>query len=85
MFATAASAMLREIGFRTRFVTGFYVDPQKSDRLTGQTPITAQDAHAWLEVDVGMDTWIPLEPTPGSFSRLIESRWPIDCVRMRQR
>ncbi|MDX1928899.1 MAG: transglutaminase-like domain-containing protein [Pirellulaceae bacterium] len=65
MFATAAAVMLREIGFRTRFVTGFYVDPQQRDRLTGQTPITTQDAHAWLEVDVGMDTWIPLEPTPG--------------------
>lgn len=65
MFATAAAVMLREIGFRTRFVTGFYVDPKQRDRLTGQTPITTQDAHAWLEVDVGMDTWIPLEPTPG--------------------
>ena len=29
MFATAAAVMLREIGFRTRFVTGFYVDPQQ--------------------------------------------------------
>jgi protein-glutamine gamma-glutamyltransferase len=65
LFATAASVVLREIGFRTRFVTGFYVDPKKYDRSTGQTPITPQDAHAWLEVDVGMDTWIPLEPTPG--------------------
>ena len=65
LFATAASVMLREIGFRTRLVTGFYVDPNKHDRLAGQTPITPQDAHAWLEVDVGMDTWIPLEPTPG--------------------
>jgi len=65
MFATAAAVMLREVGFRTRFVTGFYVDPKNQDRLTGQTPITAQDTHAWLEVDVGMGTWIPLEPTPG--------------------
>ncbi|MDX1928331.1 MAG: transglutaminase-like domain-containing protein [Pirellulaceae bacterium] len=65
LFATAASVMLREFGFRTRFVTGFYVDPKKYDRIAGQTPITPQDAHAWLEVDVGMDTWIPLEPTPG--------------------
>jgi protein-glutamine gamma-glutamyltransferase len=65
MFATAAAVMLREIGFRTRFVTGFYVNPKQHDSLAGQTPITAQDAHAWLEVDVGMETWIPLEPTPG--------------------
>ncbi len=65
MFATAAAVILREIGFGARMVTGFYVDPKQTDRLNGQTPITADNAHAWVEVDVGMDTWIPLEPTPG--------------------
>ena len=75
MFATAAAVMLREIGFRTRFVTGFYVDPSKQDRLTGQTALTASDAHAWLEVDVGMDTWIPLEPTPGYLAPTYRVSW----------
>ena len=75
MFATAAAVMLRELGFPTRFVTGFYVDPKNYDRFTSQTPITTHDAHAWLEIDVGMDTWVPLEPTPSFRQPTYRTTW----------
>ncbi len=75
MFATAAAVMLRELGFPTRLVTGFYVDPNSYDRMAGQTPITAADAHAWLEVNIGADTWIPLEPTPGYRTPTYRTTW----------
>lgn len=65
MFATAAAVMLEEIGYPTRFVTGFYANPDRFDLLKGQTAIMAKDVHAWLEVDVGSQHWVTLEPTPG--------------------
>jgi hypothetical protein len=82
MFATAASVMLREIGFGTRLVSGFYIDPHNLNRLTGQIAITPADAHAWVEVDVGMDIWIPIEPTPGFLPPVYRVSW---WYRVKQR
>jgi transglutaminase-like putative cysteine protease len=65
MFATTAALMLKHLGYRTRLVTGFYVNP--TNRLPGSSEfaILPQDAHVWLEINVGHGYWIPLEPTPG--------------------
>lgn len=76
MFATAAAIMLRELGFETRFATGFYVDPERSQLVSGETPILAEDVHAWAEVRVSSAGWIPLEPTPGyALPRYRQSLW----------
>lgn len=65
LFATAAVVMLRSLDYPARLVGGFYVRPEKRDQRTGQTPVHAQDAHFWIEVQSPSGGWRPLEPTPG--------------------
>lgn len=65
LFATAAAVMLDELGYASRFVTGFYASPDRFEPIKAQTAILPSDVHAWLEVEVGLGYWIPIEPTPG--------------------
>jgi len=65
LFATAAALMLDHLGYRTRFVAGFYANPKNYVAREGEIAILPSDAHAWLEIDVGHGYWIPLEPSPG--------------------
>lgn len=65
MFATAASVMLRSLGYDTRLVLGFYVDPKNCESASGEFKIFKEDSHVWLEVRVADDIWVPVEPTPG--------------------
>lgn len=65
MFATAAALMLDELGYQTRFVAGFYANPQHYIARDGEFSILPRDAHAWLEIHIGHGYWIPLEPSPG--------------------
>jgi protein-glutamine gamma-glutamyltransferase len=45
-------------------VTGFYANSRNYITADREIGILPQDAHVWLEVNVGR-YWIPLEPTPG--------------------
>jgi len=65
LFATTAAIMLRSQGYPTRFVTGFYADPQNYDRAGGQTIVLPEDVHVWVEVGVSGSNWVAVEPTPG--------------------
>ena len=65
MFATSAAVMLRKLGYPTRLATGFYVRPDRYDRLARQTPVLGEDVHVWAEVCIDGKHWIPIEPTPG--------------------
>ncbi|WP_166825863.1 transglutaminase-like domain-containing protein [Thalassoroseus pseudoceratinae] len=64
-FATAATMMIRSLGFPARVVSGFYVRPDKYDSRSRHTPVHAEDAHFWVEVYHSDGVWVPLEPTPG--------------------
>ena len=64
-FATAATLMLRSLGFSTRLVSGFYADPKRHDPRKQQTAVHSSDVHFWCEVYVGAETWVTLDPTPG--------------------
>jgi protein-glutamine gamma-glutamyltransferase len=63
LFASTAAVLLRSLGWPTRLVSGFYASPEAYDRSAGQTIVTSDDLHTWLEVWVDGD-WVPLEPTP---------------------
>ncbi len=65
LFATSAVVLLRELGYPARVATGFYVRPERYQRLARQTPVLADDVHFWAEVCLDGHTWITLEPTPG--------------------
>ena len=64
-FATAATMMLRSLGYSTRLVSGFYANPERFDVAKGHTAVHSSDTHFWCEVFVGAGTWVTLEPTPG--------------------
>lgn len=65
LFATTAAVLLRELGYETRLVTGFYARRDRYDHRSGQTSVLANDGHVWVEVHAGGGTWVALEPTPG--------------------
>ncbi len=65
MFATSAVLMVRSLGYSCRYVSGFYADPDDYDLRSRHTPIRSDDVHVWAEVNIGADTWITIEPTPG--------------------
>jgi len=83
LFATAAAMLLRELGYPTRLVTGFYARQDRFDRRAGQTKVLADDVHVWAEVYVGGNTWVAIEPTPGyepPAENLTFRQWAIACV-----
>jgi hypothetical protein len=66
LFASAAVMLLRSLGYSTRLVSGFYASPDRYDSKTGHTPVPAQDAHFWAEVQLPSSAgWVAIEPTPG--------------------
>ncbi|RCS54460.1 transglutaminase domain-containing protein [Bremerella cremea] len=65
LFATATSLLLRELGYSSRVVSGFYADPQNFDVGTWQTPVFKDNVHFWVEVSWDGKVWHPVEPTPG--------------------
>ena len=60
-FASAATLILRRLGFPCRFVTGFLAHERVGNTLT----VRAHDAHAWVEIWVPRRGWVTLEATPG--------------------
>lgn len=64
-FATAAALALRSLGYRTRVVSGFYVNPRNYVAAAGYTTVKTEDAHFWIEVQTMPGVWISLDPTPG--------------------
>jgi len=65
LFATTAAVMLRELGYVTRLVAGFYARHDRFDHRAGQTSVLADDVHVWVEVFVNGNSWVAIEPTPG--------------------
>ena len=65
LFASAATVLLRHLGYPSRMVGGFYVRPGDYRLLSDSTPMTAGDLHYWTQVNVPNGLWINLEPTPG--------------------
>lgn len=65
LFATAAALMARQIGLKSRLVTGFYVPPGSIDFTAGHANITPEDVHVWAEIRLPDGRWFEIEPTPG--------------------
>ncbi len=64
-FASAATLLLRALGYPTRFLSGLYGDPKHYDPMTRHTPVGKDDLHFWPEVFLPTGDWLVLEPTPG--------------------
>lgn len=66
-FATAATLMFRMYGVPSRYVTG-YVVPRDSFRKNGKEYrawVKDSQAHAWTEIYLSGQGWVPVEVTPG--------------------
>ncbi|NLM77464.1 MAG: transglutaminase domain-containing protein [Ruminococcaceae bacterium] len=69
-FATAMTMLCRLVDIPARYVEGYYVptaQEDKPDRL-----LTGRHAHAWTEVYLAGIGWIPVDATPGTFTRPAE-------------
>ena len=57
-FGSAATVMLRSLGYPARMVNGFYARPERYDERKKHTAVLAKDVHVWCEVCIGADTWL---------------------------
>lgn len=64
VFAGALLLLCRTAGIPARVVTGFRGGAWNA--FENYFMVRNSDAHAWVEIFDGVDTWIPLDPTPGS-------------------
>ena len=60
LFATAAVVLLRARGLPARYVAGYYGGAVRGERLT----LREWDAHAWAELYVPGEGFVPLDATP---------------------
>jgi len=65
MFATVAALKAREMGLRSRIVTGFYVRQDAFDLAAGHASVMPNDVHVWTEIQLSDGRWFEIEPTPG--------------------
>lgn len=59
-FASAATLLLRTLGYPARYVSGYVADIPAS----GRTLVPDANAHAWVEVYIDGYGWHPIEVTP---------------------
>lgn len=62
-FAVAAALMIRTLGYSSRVVMGFYPDAATAPG-SGQVDLRGTDVHAWVEVAIQGEGWVPLDVTP---------------------
>lgn len=65
-FAFAMTLLCRSVDIPSRVAVGFWVDPQ-SEKLNFY-PVSANQAHAWVEVYYDDLGWIEYDPTSGSMA-----------------
>lgn len=61
-FATALAVMLRSVGLPARVVNGFAGGERNV--LGDWVLVRQQDAHSWVELNLGAQGWIIVDPTP---------------------
>ncbi len=65
LFASTAAELLRQLGYPTRLVSGYYLDEKSYDAKARCCLATTTDLHFWIEFALPDQTWVPFDPTPG--------------------
>ncbi len=66
LFATAAALMLRAVGVKTRYVTGYVSFGNPGDNDPATWVLRFRDCHAWIEAWIPGKGWQLVEATPAS-------------------
>lgn len=68
-FASAGTLLLRQMGIKARYVSGYAVSTSKF-KMDSDGNYTAEvldnQAHAWTEIYIDSVGWVPVEMTPGN-------------------
>lgn len=82
-FASAGTLLMRAFGYPARFAEGYVINP--GDFSDGKANVSDKSAHAWCEVFLEGQGWIPAEFTPGyengynpNYNDVIDSSSDID-------
>lgn len=67
LYASTAVEALRAKGIPARYVEGYFLSESASTSEKGQTDLTGNDAHAWVEVYFDGIGWLPVDVTPGYY------------------
>jgi protein-glutamine gamma-glutamyltransferase len=80
-FASALAAMAQSVGIRARVITGYVANEYEDSRAS--YVVRQDDAHAWVEAQLGPGRWRTYDPTPAADLRRIQqvSRDLIGSVR----
>lgn len=64
-FSTSFVLLVRSLGVDARVATGFEVDPERLERIDGDTSFTLSsgDARIWPEIRIG-GSWVAFDPVP---------------------
>lgn len=68
-FASAGTLLLRQMGIKARYVSGYAVSTSKfKEDSEGNftTEVLDNQAHAWTEIYIDNIGWVPVEMTPGN-------------------
>ncbi len=71
-FATAACAILREMGIPARFVEGYIATDFAEQYGDYKSSVLDSNAHAWIEVYYDGMGWIPYETTPAYYDDMYD-------------
>ena len=79
-FASAWAALLQDLGYDVRYVEGLLVPAEEAPAPGKQVQrtLSAQQGHAWLEVNTEAAGYVPVEATPSSHIADIANLTPAD-------
>ena len=68
-FASAGTLLLRQMGIKARYVSGYAVSTSKFKKDSDgnyTAEVLDNQAHAWTEIYIDSVGWVPVEMTPGN-------------------
>lgn len=83
-FATAATLIMRRLGFSARYVEGYIANNFQSNTIsndyTYECRVIDKNAHAWMEVWINGFGWMQYEVTPGFVEEVYSVSYSIDTA-----
>gem|GEM_PF-5723630 len=75
LVATAATVILRDLGYPCRLASGLYVDPASYDASKAHYVLDSRHVHFWVELLTPQNVWVPIDPSPGYLDEFAHETW----------